>query len=199
MEREGPIQIRMEIENKIPSYDDRLELEISDEVYVFYDKTKPGIKFYKKNPEEGSLEGDLIGVPPEGVYYTKEIEMAEWDDEINIPGERVSIVPVRYVNGSCGKVTTIMVTEQEFIDIFEDIRRQEQERKSIDQMIRIDLRLREKLKENIDIELLTKNSLQKMNNENLNEEIKTYQDINDHLYLEDKMYDNKKDIQDLDF
>ena len=79
-------------------------LELANEVYVFYDKNAPGFKFYDRTPEPGSIEGELTGVPPKGVYYTREIETAYWDDEINKPNETV---PVLYMDGS-NEVTTPM-------------------------------------------------------------------------------------------
>ena len=115
-----------------------MKLELANEVYVFYDKNSPGFKFYDRNPDPGSVEGRLIGVPPEGVYYTEEIETANWDDEINRPNETV---PVRYINGT-NQVTTIMVTIEEMDEIIKML--EEAEKSKIDGKMRIDLRIREK-------------------------------------------------------
>lgn len=152
--------------------------ELANEVFVFVDKTKLGFKFYDRTPEEGSAEARLVGTPPKGVYYTYGIETAEWDEEINQPGETV---PVMYKNGT-NTVTTIMVTEQEMEEILEQIRLEEQ-KESIDGKIRIDLRLRQK---DFNIEKLIRNGINDINKEDL-DKLKL-----EGLNLEDKKYDNKE-------
>ena len=132
------------------------EIELSNEVHVFYDKTKPGFKFYDKSPEEGSPEGKLVGVPPKGVYYTREIETAEWDEEINKPGETVS---VRYIEGS-NNVTTIMVSVEEYCEILERFE-EEKKKEYVDGKIRIDLRPKIKMKD------LVGDSIIKIKDENI--------------------------------
>ena len=113
-------------------------LEFANEVYVFYDKNAPGFKFYDRTPEPGSIEGELTGVPPKGVYYTREIETAYWDDEINKPNETV---PVLYMDGS-NEVTTIMVSFEEMEEILKKI--EEAKKSRIDGQFIIDLRRIEK-------------------------------------------------------
>ena len=104
----GQIQIQEQLLKKKKPDDRNLqaEPEFFDEVYVFFDKNKPGFKFYDRSPKLGSQEAMLVGVPPEGVYYTYGIEDAEWDEEINRPGETV---PVKYMDGT-NTVTTVLVT-----------------------------------------------------------------------------------------
>ena len=113
-------------------------LEFANAVYVFYDKNAPGFKFYDRSPEPGSIEGELTGVPPKGVYYTREIETAYWDDEINKPNETV---PVLYMDGS-NEVTTIMVSFEEMEEILKKI--EEAKKSRIDGQFIIDLRRIEK-------------------------------------------------------
>lgn len=185
MEREmEPIAIQEQKERDVDySGKEGSDKELANEVYVFVDKNKLGFKFYDRTPEEGSAEARLVGTPPKGVYYAYGIETAEWDEEINQPGETV---PVMYKNGT-NTVTTIMVTEQEMEEILEQIRLEEQ-KESIDGKIRIDLRQREK---EVNIEKLIRNSINDIKKEDLNK-LKL-----EGLNLENKKYDNKK--EDFDF
>ena len=127
-----------------------MELELANEVYVFYDKNLPGFKFYDRTPEPGSPVGKFAGVPPEGVFLAYELEDAKWDDEINRPNESVL---VKYVEGT-NTVTTIMVTTEkmnELAKMYEDFKQ-----KKLKGVLRIDLRERESIISSKDIADLAK-------------------------------------------
>lgn len=183
MDFERVVTTQAQMERGNSTGDREVEMELANEVYIFYDKNKPGIRFFIRNPEEGTPEGKFAGLPPEGVYYTEDIHEAQWDDGINVPGETI---PVRYKNGS-NKVTTIMVSEEEMKGIVEQFE-EDKKKGSFDGKIRVDLRQRGKTS----ISRLARESIKKMENTNIKEEIKLIDDWSN------IKFENQKELNEFD-
>lgn len=136
MEREtyyevGNVQLMAQLydERKQPEKEYRIDRELADVVYIFTSPDKPGIKFYDRTPY--GAEAKMTGILPKGKFITdpNSISIEEWDETIN--KENRSVL-VRGYNGGY-KVTTIMVSEEQFDKIIKGIVSQiEKERVVID-------------------------------------------------------------------
>ena len=118
-------------ENKNMSYTNPTQL--LDEVYIFYDKDKKGIRFFDKTPKK------VAQVHP-GKYQTDIPSIAEvkWNEKVN---KQNSIQKVLYTNGE-HTVTTIMLSPVEYFEIMDTIIKAEE---NGEQQILIDLEEKIKL------------------------------------------------------
>lgn len=95
------------------------DLELADEVYIFYDEKKPGIKFYDRSPN--MAEQRLTGVLAKGVYLTDKhsIEKVNWDAKFNVPNGTLHL---SYMDGA-HNATTYVVSKEKYTEILDCIKK----------------------------------------------------------------------------
>jgi len=98
--------------------DDR---ELADIVYIFYSKEKQGIKFYDHSPYGPVAK--LTGFLPEGQFKTEmhAISLVNWNDEVN----KENTTELHRVKEGSVKIKTIMVSEEKFMEIADQILKQQ--------------------------------------------------------------------------
>lgn len=173
------ITIQEQEERENTAQDGKREMDITDVIYIFTSTDKPGIKFYDRTPRR--METELTGTLPEGKYLTDmdSISVATWDEETN----KANTTILCKVKDGTLNIKTIMVSEEQFIDIVNEIMKQKDNK-----VIVIDTR-NKKIENNIDTIINNfdnKTDYKEFANENLN--------IINNIY--DNFDDNKSDYFD---